>query len=106
MTWISGSPIQTPTLSLSGYTASDGMLCVERKISRTVPSPALLVLCAPAGPAGKHTRSPGPTSSSPSGWRTRTPPPRAGEPLLVGLPVVGAQRLPGRELEDLAGHGA
>jgi hypothetical protein len=70
------SPAQIPTLSLSGYSAIPNSFLVEKIATRTGSSPALRTWCAPAGPAGKQTTSPGSRTRSPSGVRS------------VGLPAI------------------
>src|SRR4051812_4126346 len=96
--------VQTPILSLSGYTATAGRLAVETISMRTGTSPLFVSLCAPSGPAGKHTRSPASSSSSPLRVADREPALEHEQPLLVGLVVVRAIRLAGRDDVVAAGH--
>ena len=57
---------------------------------------SLVTLWAPAGPSGKQTVSPGPSSSVPSGWRTLGAALEHHQPFLVAvLEVVRADALAG-----------
>src|SRR5215217_4913702 len=94
---------QTPILSLSGYTATDGSVFVDSISTRTVSSVSFVTLCAPSGPLGEAddvlrlelllaVRAP-----------ERRPTLQDDEPLLVRvLVVIGADALPRREL--VQGH--
>jgi membrane protein len=67
-------PAQTPIVSLSGYTDTASPRDVEKSNVLAGASLRFMTLCAPAGPAGKRTRSPRSRVCSPSGTRTTTVP--------------------------------
>ena len=68
-----------------------------------MPSPRFVTLCAPSGPSGKQTTSPGASSCSPSGSRRVGVPRQHEQPLLVAvLVVVRADALARGELVDRA----
>src|SRR5205823_5222540 len=63
------SSLSTPSFALSGYTAAASVGFDEKIATRARSSPSFRTWCAPSGPTGKTTTSPGSSTCSPSGLR-------------------------------------